>query len=134
MKGYKVIKPFGSAIKGDILEYDNETDLYMFDFTTEGGHRFMCMDEDTAGEFVEKGNLLFVSDEPTESEANEFANKLSKVVELTDNLIAKYDSELQDALQKYEKKEIPACMKVEAETVYSNLIKVLNKVKETANE
>ena len=37
-------------------------------------------------------------------------------------------------MEKYNNQEIPACVKVEAETVYFNMCKLLNKIKEIINE
>lgn len=67
MKNYKVIKEFASAQKGDMLTYNEDTNLYEFSMTTENDSekcsRYICMDEETAEEFVESGNLLVIEDE-----------------------------------------------------------------------
>ena len=55
MKNYKVIKEFASAQKGDMLTYNEDTNLYEFSMTTENDSekcsRYICMDEETAEEF-----------------------------------------------------------------------------------
>lgn len=60
--------------------------------------------------------------------------KLNKVESLVDELIQQYEDDHNEVLKAYENKEIPTCMKVEAETVYFNMVKILKKIKETINE
>lgn len=135
MKNYKVIKEFASAQKGDMLAYNEDTNLYEFSMTTENDNekcsRYMCMDEETAEEFVESGNLLVIEDEDKEISA---IDKLCALSDLIDTLEAQYKKDHDDIVEAYNNQEIPTCVKVEADTVYFNMNQILKKVKEIINE
>lgn len=135
MKNYKVIKEFASAQKGDVLTYNEDTNLYEFSMTTENDNekcsRYMCMDEETAEEFVESGNLLVIEDEDKEISA---IDKLCALSDLIDTLEAQYKKDHDDIVEAYNNQEIPTCVKVEADTVYFNMNQILKKVKEIINE
>ena len=135
MKNYKVIKEFASAQKGDMLTYNEDTNLYEFSMTTENDNekcsRYMCMDEETAEEFVESGNLLLIEDENEELSA---IDKLCALSDLVDTLEAQYKKDHDALVEAYNNQEIPTCVKVEADTVYFNMNQILKKVKEIINE
>jgi hypothetical protein len=135
MKNYKVIKEFASAQKGDMLTYNEDTNLYEFSMTTENDNekcsRYMCMDEETAEEFVESGNLLVIEDENEELSA---IDKLCALSDLVDTLEAQYKKDHDALVEAYNNQEIPTCVKVEADTVYFNMNQILKKVKEIINE
>lgn len=135
MKNYKVIKEFASAQKGDMLTYNEDTNLYEFSMTTENDNekcsRYICMDEETAEEFVESGNLLAIEDENEELSA---IDKLCALSDLVDTLEAQYKKDHDALVEAYNNQEIPTCVKVEADTVYFNMNQILKKVKEIINE
>lgn len=135
MKNYKVIKEFASAQKGDMLTYNEDTNLYEFSMTIENDNekcsRYMCMDEETAEEFVESGNLLVIEDEDKGISA---IDKLCALSDLIDTLEAQYKKDHDDIVEAYNNQEIPTCVKVEADTVYFNMNQILKKVKEIINE
>lgn len=117
---YKVVKEFACAKKGDIIEYNEEHDLYEFNIKEEGTTRFMCMDEETAEAFVEEGNLIKIDENTT----------IDRVLKLIEEMLEQYEEDRKDVIEKYNNQEIPTCVKVEADTVYYNLTKVLNRIKE----
>ena len=135
MKNYKVIKEFASAQKGDMLTYNEDTNLYEFSMTTENDNekcsRYICMNEETAEEFVESGNLLVIEDENEELSA---IDKLCALSDLVDTLEAQYKKDHDALVEAYNNQEIPTCVKVEADTVYFNMNQILKKVKEIINE
>lgn len=135
MKNYKVIKEFASAQKGDMLTYNEDTNLYEFSMTTENDSekcsRYIGMDEETAEEFVESGNLLVIEDENEELSA---IDKLCALSDLVDTLEAQYKKDHDALVEAYNNQEIPTCVKVEADTVYFNMNQILKKVKEIINE
>lgn len=118
---YKVIKEFGSAKKGDMLVAD-ETGLVSFSITEGSSNRAMSMDCDTADDLCERGYLV---------EIDEASDKISSVIEFIDDLLVTYELNMQETNKKASKGEIQPCVKLEAETVYYNLNKVLNKIKDT---
>lgn len=118
---YKVIKEFGSAKKGDMLVAD-ETGLVSFNITEGSSNRAMSMDCDTADDLCERGHLI---------EIDEADDKIADTVDLIDDLLDTYERNMQETNEKAKKGEIQPCVKLEAETVYYNLNKVLNKIKDT---
>ena len=119
---YKVIKEFGSDKKGDALAED-ETGLVSFNIAEDNYTRMMSLDYDTADYLCEEGYLLSIDDE---SKYN-----VDATLELIDDLLEKYESNLKETNERANKGEIQPCVKLEAETVYYNLNKVLNKIKDT---
>lgn len=139
MKQYKVVKEFGSARKGDVLSYDEDTKLFTFDIAEDGDCRFMAMDEDTADKFAEDEYLLSFEDELNcdeyEDEENcEYYEKLNKIDNLIQDLKKQYDADYIVIKDKYNNQEIPTCVKVEADTVYFNMNKILDKIANIINE
>nr|DAJ18019.1 MAG TPA: hypothetical protein [Podoviridae sp. ctY3D12] len=130
MKQYKVIKEFACAKKGDVLTYNEDSDLFEFDITSNGGYRTMFVDEETADEFVEEGFLEAFDKEP---EMSIEEDKLNKVSEMIDEMLYQYEQDGKTIQNKYDKGEVPTCVKVEADTVHYHITKVLNKIKEVIN-
>lgn len=130
MKQYKVIKEFACAKKGDVLTYNEDSDLFEFDITSNGGYRTMFVDEETANEFVEEGFLEAFDNEP---EMSIEEDKLNKVSEMIDEMLDQYELNSKTVQDRYDKGGIPTCVKVEADTVHYNITKVLNKIKEVIN-
>lgn len=139
MKQYKVVKEFGSARKGDMLSYDEDTKLFTFDIVEDGDCRFMAMDEDTADKFAEDEYLLVFEeghdcDECEDEEYCECYEKLNRIDNLIQDLKKQYDEDHTVIKEKYNNQEIPTCVKVEADTVYFNMNKILNKIADIINE
>lgn len=118
---YKVVKEFGSAKKGDVLVED-AAGLVAFDITEGNNNRAMAMDCDTAKLYCEAGYL---------KEFDDTKDKIDTTVNLIDSLLKTYEFNMRETNNKAEKGEIQPCVKLEAETVYYNLNKVLTKVKNT---
>lgn len=118
---YKVIKSFGSARKGDVLEED-EMGLLSFQIDNGETYRSMALDQETASFLSKEGVLLAM-------EENDANYKVDNAIKLIDDLLEKYDADLKDTLEKADNGDIQPCVRLEAETVYFNLTKVLNKIK-----
>lgn len=58
-------------------------------------------------------------------------NKINNTVKLIDTLINQYENDYKEVIENYEAGKVHPCVKVEAETVYYNLNKVLTKIKDT---
>ena len=137
MKVFKVIKPFNNAIKGDIFYCDPNYDENVYELerneikdniqTTV----YMEMTKEIIDEFVKQGYLVEcdeedeIADEPT---------GLEKVLNYVDSLINQYTEDYNNMLKSFEDGDIQPCVKVEAETVYYNLNKVLNAIKDKIHE
>jgi hypothetical protein len=103
----------------------NEKGLLVLNVQDKFSSRFVAVDEDTANELVEKGYLL-------EMKSSNNDTRLEAIKDFCDTMLQKYDSDLDEVLSKYNEGLIPTCVKVEAETVYYNMTKLLDKIKELA--
>lgn len=117
---YKVVKPYGVAEKGDIFE--SKDGLYVMSVTTDDYSKSMVIDSNTADYLCKEGYLLDVTERNVE-------DKVATTLDLIDGLTKEYADNLNEVNEKADKGEIPACVAVEARTVYYNLSKVLNKIK-----
>lgn len=120
MNMYKVIKPYGVAEKGDIFE--QKDGLYVMEFTNEDYGKSMVIDSNTADFLCKEGYLLKVDKHGTK-------DTVATTLDLIDSLTKEYHDNLTEVNEKADKGELPACVAVEARTVYYNLTKVLNKIK-----
>lgn len=128
---YKVVKEFGFAKKGDSFNYNEETNMYeMFAEDKESENnttvkRSMAIDGFTIGNLYDNGFLTEIN----ESEET-IEDTIKETVDFIDSLLEQYDSDLNETNKKFNNGEIQPCVKLEAETVYYNLNKVLNTIKE----
>ena len=61
-------------------------------------------------------------------------DKLGEVLNFVEEKIEQYTADHEALTAQYNEGDVPQCVKVEADTVYFNLIKVLNKIKEIIHE
>lgn len=131
MKQYKVIKEFGCAQKGDVLK-ENEEGLFELSVECDCADmycsRSICISADIASTLV-SAEFLEEFEEVEEEDA-----RIVKVLEFCDEKIEQYTADHEALIAQYNEGEVPQCVKVEADTVYFNLIKVLNKIKDIINE
>lgn len=137
MKTYKVIKPFNNAIKGDIFYCDPEYDENVYQLERNEvkdniqSTVYMEISKDIIDEFVKQGYLVECNEEDTNDEED---NSLNIVLEYVESLIDQYSQDYSNMLKSFEEGDIQPCVKVEAETVYYNLNKVLNSIKDKIYE
>ena len=127
MKKYKVIKDFYPALKGDVFEYDENIGLYFLTINKDD-KSFIAFSEDYMDAIVSKGYLMSID---TNSDSKEI---ITNTVKYIDSLLEQYDSDLRTTQEKAERGEVQPCVKLEAETVYFNLSKVLNAVRNKLTE
>lgn len=132
---YKVIKPFGVAVKGDI--FDNNEDPNTFEMLhTENANSvysecYMSINTVDVEGYVAEGYLIKVDEEePCQCDCQKLARVTTKVNEL----IEQYTDDYNRLKDEYEEGNVQQCVKVEAETVYTNMIKVLNCIKKILDE
>lgn len=149
---YKVIKEFGNAKKGDIFKEVIDEDVFMNPCPvyvmerTEGEDNIsdskehymkswisMELSKEMVDAYVKSGFLLPEDNEKKEDKVSE-ADKLTDVSVYLDMLIDTYNHDYNNLLKDFEAGNVQPCVKVEAETVYHNLIKVLNSIKAKINE
>lgn len=134
---YKVIKEFGIAKKGDILENSaKDPCLFTFEVEKDNSYRSMSISDELLDTYEEHGfvELVEEDDSTKENEDMEAIDKLCYISDFIDTLLNQYEEDHKEVLEKYNNQEIPTCVKVEADTVYFNLTKVLNKIKDMVNE
>lgn len=132
MKTYKVIKEFGCAQKGDVLQ-ENEEGLFELNVESDCSDcyssRSICISSDIANTLALAGYL-----EEFEEKVICPIAKLNEVSNFVETKIEQYTEDHEALTAQYNEGDVPPCVKVEADTVYFNLIKVLNKIKEIINE
>ena len=128
---YKVIKAFNDLEKGDVLNRtEDDTFFIEKESQTEFGDKYFSIElsEETAEILENDGYLLGMNDEDEED------SKLEEIKEYVDTLIDTYTNDFNSMMEAYNEGDIQTCVKVEAETVYHSLIKVLNSIKNKINE
>lgn len=126
---YKVVEETGSLRKGDVLEQDGN--MWVLREETENSYREIVISKEIVDALYEQGSLL--AEEECEQCEN-CCNTLDKVKSFVDEKLEQYKQDYNNMMEAYENQDIPACVKVEAETVYYNMTKVLNAVKNLMNE
>lgn len=126
---YKVVEDFGSLIKGDILE--QRGDVYVLEerINIDGytSYRYAEFDKEALDEEVNSGRIITIEDELTD----DYAKRLNDTINLLNELDKKYYEDYNKLMEEYEKGDVPTCLKVEAETVYENLGKLVNAIRKT---
>lgn len=130
---YKVIKEFGCAQKGDVL-HENEEGLFELNVECDCSDcyssRSICISSDIAATLALAGYL----EEFEEMVVSIAEDKLSEVLNFVEEKIEQYTADHEALTEQYNEGDVPQCVKVEADTVYFNLLKVLNKIKDIINE
>ena len=133
MKQYKVIKDFESLKKGDIfLELEDGSFELTKEVATDSAYYkySMIVDQSTIETLYENGYLL---DEAAKQDSA-CCEKLNALSEHIDDMIHTYNEDYDSLMKEYEEGNVQPCVKVEAETVHYNLIKVLKHIKGFINE
>ena len=118
---YTFKKDFGFCKANDVLTRDEDLNAFTMDLKEDNSCRSAMIDEHTVEGLYEEGILTMV--EPKN-------DKINATVGFIDSLLKQYEDDYEEVMQKYKEGKIQPCVKVEAETVYFNLTKVLNKVRE----
>lgn len=125
---YKVIKPFGSLNVGDILVKDGNMYKFSNERTDNEGYYSqvnVAMSENVIAEY-EKSNLVeAIVKEETLSESED---KLERIAKLVRQLKYIYNKRKNNIEKRFSDGKIQPCVKVEHDTVYFNLTKLLNKI------
>ena len=118
---YTFNRDFGFFKANDSLTWDEELGAFTMDVKEDNSFRSAMIDEHTVEGLYEEGILTIVDPKN---------DKIDATVEFIDSLLKQYEDDYEEVMQKYKEGKIQPCVKVEAETVYFNLTKVLNKVRE----
>ena len=131
---YMATEDFSLLFKGDIITLDNDKytlskeDNYSDSNCVSHCSRSISLSKDLVEDYVKSGLL-----EPVTKD-NDSSDKLTKISNLIKQLKKKYDRRNEAVENKYKNGEIPTCVKVEHDTVYFNLTKLLNKIESIVNE
>lgn len=139
MEGYKVIKDFSFAEKGDVFTKVEELNLWELqksEIESESEvHTTIVFDSSTMEELANKDYVIWYSEDTEgENDCECCYDKLEKVKEYVNTLIDTYAKDYNELMQDYNEGNVQQCVKVEAETVYHNLNKVLNSIKDLLDE
>jgi hypothetical protein len=133
-KTLRVIEPFFVAELGDTFEYSEENKMYVSkhkeEFYKTDGEKINDVKSSYNAEFmisVEYAQTLI--DEGYLEEATELENRTPfvNIFDEIDNLLAKYKNNL-STIEK-DMADLPACVKVERQTVLTNMITLLEHLK-----
>lgn len=131
---YKVIKAFDEFEKGDILLENKNGDFEFNKSSVKDGYTeeiTITINKDFVDEAIEDGNVIELQEE---DESCDCCDKLERVKLLVDKMMETYEEDYKNMIEAFEQGDVQPCVKVEAETVYYNLTKVLNRIKEAINE
>lgn len=142
MEGYKVIKDFSFAEKGDVFTKVEDLNLWELQKSETKPemetYTSMAFDSSTMDELAKKDYVIWFSEEAeeddNEDECERCCDKLEKVKEYVNTLIDTYTKDYNELMKDYNEGNVQQCVKVEAETVYHNLNKVLNSIKDLLDE
>lgn len=140
MEGYKVIKDFSFAEKGDVFTKVEDLKLWELQksevVSDTETYTSMAFDSSTMEELANKDYVIWYSEEAQEGvdECECCCDKLEKVKEYVNTLIDTYTKDYNELMKDYNEGNVQQCVKVEAETVYHNLNKVLNSIKDLLDE
>lgn len=134
---YKFIKDtefaFGKFTKGDVIRYDEEFDKWIYAEDSDESQVMVTLNEGCVKRLIETGSVISL-----EAECcccNDCAcDKIGEVTAKIDELLETYERNHAELIEQYNEGDLPACIKVEADTVYFNLTKVLNEIKGMLNE
>lgn len=135
MKQYKVVKEFGCAKKGDIFNESAEG-YFEMDSTSE------CVDMYSSRNMCVSSNIIsallgaqFIEELKSETEEKTHTqDKLTSISNFINEMKKQYEQDHQNLINEYNEGNLPACVKVEADTVYFNMNKVLTKIEDLINE
>lgn len=142
MEGYKVIKEFSFAEKGDVFTKVEDLNLWELQKSETKPemetYTSMAFDSSTMDELAKKDYVIWYSEEAEENDNEDececCCDKLEKVKEYVNTLIDTYTKDYNELMKDYNEGNVQQCVKVEAETVYHNLNKVLNSIKDLLDE
>lgn len=124
---YKVVKEFDSLKKGELLENSYEApEIFTFEEDTEDIYRYLSYSKNIIDDLAEQGYLIKVE----EDDAIECEDTICRAIDEIDALMEQYDKDNDEVTEKFGNGELPYCAKVEADTVHTNLKKVLEHIRD----
>lgn len=138
MEGYKVIKDFSFAEKGDVFTKVEDLNLWELQksevISDTETYTSMAFDSSTMEELANKDYVIWFNEDENDCCVCDCCDKLEEVKEYVNTLIDTYTKDYNELMKDYNEGNVQQCVKVEAETVYHNLNKVLNSIKDLLDE
>lgn len=137
IKQYKVIQPIGVLEVGDVLTYDTATELYSFEQHINEDNYSSVRSVDLSPSMVEeyaKSGLVQAVETENKCCKCDCTGKLKQLSTLISQLKNTYNQRNETMKKKYDEGKIQTCVKVEHDTVYFNMMKLLNKLESIINE
>lgn len=138
VKQYRVIQDFNHLKADSVLNLEEGVYVYTeeCDDTDNGYYSKQCVtiSPEVADEYARAGILEAVEDQKRECCDCAVNNKLKSIATLIKQLKNTYNQRKENVEKKYSEGKIQTCVKVEHDTVYYNLMKLLNKFEEIINE
>lgn len=132
---YKVIKPFSGLVENTIMTFNEETKKYEAQNETSTENSFtstFVSINQVIAENYEKAGLLEAHTK--DSVDNNAEAKLKELSNLIARLKNTYNQRRAALTRKFEEGKVQNCVKVEHDTVYFNLMKLLTKIEDIINE
>lgn len=138
MEGYKVIKDFSFAEKGDVFTKVEDLNLWELQksevISDTETYTSMAFDSSTMEELANKDYVIWFNEDENDCCVCDCCDKLEEVKEYVNTLIDTYTKDYNELIKDYNEGNVQQCVRVEAETVYHNLNKVLNSIKDLLDE
>lgn len=138
MEGYKVIKEFSFAEKGDVFTKVEDLNLWELQKSETKPemetYTSMAFDSSTMDELAKKDYVIWFNEGENDCCVCDCCDKLEEVKEYVNTLIDTYTKDYNELIKDYNEGNVQQCVRVEAETVYHNLNKVLNSIKDLLDE
>lgn len=132
---YKVIKPFGVLKSGDILTLDNDMYTFSDEKSADAENYYSQVSVAISSNIMEeyaKSGLVEPIENVTVESSDE--NKIKQIRTIIAQLKNTYNQRKNNIEKKYQEGKIQTCVKVEHDTVYFNMMKLLNKLEAIINE
>lgn len=138
MEGYKVIKEFSFAEKGDVFTKVEDLNLWELQKSETKPemetYTSMAFDSSTMDELAKKDYVIWFNEDENDCCVCDCCDKLEEVKKYVNTLIDTYTKDYNELIKDYNEGNVQQCVRVEAETVYHNLNKVLNSIKDLLDE
>lgn len=135
---YKVLQPFSFLQEGDVLKYNNGMYEYEDSTSTDNFHSYVhvALNKDFIEDCANSGLVeACTTEDKTIEECNcNQCDKLKKISTLISQLKNTYNQRKNNIEKKYNDGKIQTCVKVEHDTVYFNMMKLLDKIESIVNE
>lgn len=132
---YKVIKPFGVLKSGDILTLEDGMYTFSDEKSSDSENYYsqvnVAVSCDMIEEYAKSGLVEPIENATVESKDE---SKIKQIRTIIAQLKNTYNQRKNNIEKKYQEGKIQTCVKVEHDTVYFNMMKLLNKLETIINE